>query len=78
MLRIIPDGEGKAKLIRNKRRGVRLKVVVDLSHTGSYCENCWLNDNFAIEDNCMDTVCRDFEKVTGTKKFWFERDEGKV
>jgi len=73
-MRIIPVGKSRAKLLRNKRGGVRLKVCIRPSHTGSYCDECWLNDNFAVEDNCMDTVCRDFERVIGTKKFWFERD----
>ena len=71
MLRIIPNGEGKAKLTRNKRGGVRLKIHVDISWSGSYCEECWMNGKNMM---CLD-MCREFERVTGTRRFWFERGE---
>ena len=69
MIEIKSRGEGKAEFIRNKRRGLKLKVRINLSHTGSYCECCSLHFG-----GCLD-LCRDFERVTGTRKFWFERDE---
>lgn len=69
MIEIKSRGEGKAELIRNKRRGLKLKVQINLSHTGSYCECCALNSG-----DCL-YLCQEFERVTGTRKFWFERDE---
>lgn len=72
MLRLIPTGEGKAKLLRNKRGGVRLKAHIDFCYTGPYCGRCWLNEK--VSDMCLD-FCREFERETGTRKFWFEKDE---
>ena len=74
MLKIIPDGEGKAKLTRNKRGGLRLKVCIDFSHTSSFCAMCYLGKGEMFDDWCVDE-CKEFERVTGTRKFWFERDE---
>jgi hypothetical protein len=73
MLELMPTGEGRAKIVRNKRGGVRLKVVIDSSLDGSYCRRCWININKGDED-CV-YMCKNFELVTGTRKFWFERDE---
>jgi len=74
MIKIIPNGEGKAKLIRNKRSGLKLKVHIDLAHEGSYCNNCFIGSlNIDFPAYCLE-LCRDFEQVTGTRRFWFERD----
>ena len=72
-MRIIPDGEGKAKLLRNKRGGLRLKMCIDFSHTGSFCARCCLGNGGMFNDWCVDE-CKEFEQVTGTGKFWFEKD----
>ena len=69
MIEIKSSGERKAELIRNKRRGLKLKVRIDPSHTEIYCECCSLNF-----EGCL-YLCKDFERVTGTRHFWFERDE---
>lgn len=72
-MRIIPDGEGKAKLLRNKRGRLRLKVCIDFSHTGSFCARCCLGKSGMFNDWCV-YECKEFERVTGTGKFWFEKD----
>lgn len=72
MIEIKSRGEGKAELIRNKRRGLKLKVRIKSITTESYCKYCTLNP-----ENCL-FLCLNFEKVTGTGSFWFERDEDKV
>jgi hypothetical protein len=73
MIRIIPNGEGKAKLTRNKRGGLRLKVCIDPSHIGSFCARCCLGKGEMFDDSCVDG-CKEFERVTGTRRFWFERN----
>jgi hypothetical protein len=79
MLRIIPVGKNRAKLLRNKRGGVRLKVCIRPDRAGLFCNKCWLNDKFGDYYDCgVNEVCREFERVTGTRKFWFERDEGRT
>ena len=72
-LELIDSERGLVKVKRNKRGGVRLKVVIDFSLDGSYCEKCWVNKNMEGED-CL-YMCKEFERVTGTRKFWFEKDE---
>ena len=74
MLKLIPTQEGKAKLTRNKRGGLRLKVCIDFSHTGSFCARCCLGRREMFDDWCVDE-CKEFERVTGTRKFWFEKDD---
>ena len=68
-LKIIPTGEGKARITRNKRRGLRLKVYVDPSYSSSFCAKCCIQGMWCID------ACREYEKVTGTTKYWFEKDE---
>lgn len=68
-MKIIPTGEGKARLTRNKRRGLRLIVMfVDPSYSGSFCSRCCIRGMWCID------ACREYEKETGTTKYWFERD----
>ena len=71
-MRIIPNGEGKAKLLRNKRSGLKLKVHIDLTYEGSFCNNCFINS--LNIDYCLE-LCREYERETGTRKYWFERDD---
>jgi hypothetical protein len=70
-LKIISTGEGKARMTRNKRRGVRLKVYVDPSYSSSFCfcAKCCIWDMWCVD------ACQEYEKVTGTTKYWFEIDE---
>jgi hypothetical protein len=76
MIEIKSRGEGKAELIRNKRRGLRLKVCFSFSSSGrGYCERCYFIRRKEIFDELCLSLCYDFERVTGTRKFWFERDE---
>ena len=72
-LELIDSERRLVRVKRNKRGGVRLKVVIDFSLDGSYCEKCWVNINMEGED-CL-CMCMGFERVTGIRKFWFERDE---
>ena len=75
MLELIPTQEGRAILRRNKRGGVRLKVVIDPSLNGAYCRKCWIKINMKGKgEDCL-CMCMGFERVTGIRKFWFERDE---
>jgi len=69
MMKIKSRGKEKAELIRNKRRGIKLRVRINPSHTDSFCKYCSLNF-----EGCL-YLCQEFERVTGTRKFWFERDE---
>lgn len=71
MLKLIPIQEGRAKLTRNKRGGLRLKVCIDFSYTGSFCARCCLE---MFDNWCVD-ACKEFERVTGTRKLWFEKDD---
>jgi hypothetical protein len=77
MIEIKSRGEGKAELIRNKRRGLRLKVCFNFSFRNgrSYCERCYFIKRCDIFDELCLSLCHDFERVAGTRKFWFERDE---
>ena len=70
----MPDGERKAKLTRNKRGGLRLKVCIEFSYT-TCCARCYLGRSEMFNNWCVDE-CKEFEWVTGTPQFWFERDDG--
>lgn len=70
MLRLIPIGEGKAKLVRNKRGGVRLKLVYS-SNAFTCCHLCWIGNNVNELVSCI-KMC---STITGSENIWFERDD---
>ena len=79
-MKIISVGEGKAMLQRNKRKGLRLKVRISspypYNNEPPSCSECYLNTKFKDNDwNWCIRECKNFERVTGTRHFLFERDE---
>ena len=74
-MKIIPNGEGGAILRRNKRGGIRLRVHIDPSYPGPFCPRCFCLKHFGGDtEECL-YECKEFERETGTRKFWFEKDE---
>lgn len=57
-------------LIRNKRRGLRLKVRINLD-SGICCAHCFFTPDFSNNPVCI--LCKDYERITRTKRFWFEK-----